>query len=105
MNEHQAVTRGIKHWGLDSYSNILPRIKFGVTGQRSSSQFPNDFIPPSVVCKAISFEERNNLKDFLFPPQKRKVKSQHTKHDFTSPSLQSSLSCQTHAFFANAHIF
>lgn len=29
--EHQAVTRGIKHWGLGGYSNILPRIKFGVT--------------------------------------------------------------------------
>jgi len=40
MNEHQAVTRGIKHWGLSGYSNILPRIKFGVTGQESSPQSP-----------------------------------------------------------------
>jgi hypothetical protein len=38
--EHQAVTRGIKHWGLSGYSNILPRIKFGVTGQESSPQSP-----------------------------------------------------------------
>ena len=40
MNQHQAVTRGIKHWGLSGYSNILPRIKFGVTGQESSPQSP-----------------------------------------------------------------
>jgi hypothetical protein len=33
-----AITRDIKHWGLSGYSNILPRIKFGVTGQVSSSQ-------------------------------------------------------------------
>jgi hypothetical protein len=39
-NEHQAVTRGIKHWGLSGYPNILPRIKFGVTGQESSPQSP-----------------------------------------------------------------
>jgi len=38
--EHQAVTRGIKHWGLGGYTNILPRIKFGVTGQESSPQSP-----------------------------------------------------------------
>lgn len=36
----QLVTRGIKHWGLGGYSNILPRIKFGVTGQESSPQSP-----------------------------------------------------------------
>ena len=40
MNEHQQLTRGIKHWGLGGYSNILPRIKFGVTGQDSSPQSP-----------------------------------------------------------------
>ena len=34
------VTRGIKHWGLGGYANILPRIKFGITGQVSSPQFP-----------------------------------------------------------------
>ena len=33
-----AITRGIKHWGLGGYLNFLPRIKFGVTGQESSSQ-------------------------------------------------------------------
>jgi len=38
--EHQAVTRGIKHWGLSDYLIILPRIKFGVTGQESSPQSP-----------------------------------------------------------------
>jgi hypothetical protein len=36
MNKAQHTTRGIKHWGLSGYSNILPRIKFGVTGQESS---------------------------------------------------------------------
>ena len=30
MNKGQLVTRGIKHWGLSGYANILPRIKFGV---------------------------------------------------------------------------
>lgn len=40
MNEGQRLTRGIKHWGLGGYSNFLPRIKFGVTGQESSPQSP-----------------------------------------------------------------
>ena len=39
-NEHQPLTSGIKHWGLSDYSSILPRIKFGVTGQESSPQSP-----------------------------------------------------------------
>ena len=38
--EHQAVTRGIKHWGLSGYSSVLLRFKFGVTGQESSPQSP-----------------------------------------------------------------
>ncbi len=33
-------TRGIKHWGLSVYASILPRIKFGVTGQDCRPQFP-----------------------------------------------------------------
>jgi len=33
-------TSGIKHWGLSGYSSVLPRIKFGVTGQDSSPQSP-----------------------------------------------------------------
>jgi len=33
-------TCGIKHWGLNGYANILPRIKFGVTGQESSPHSP-----------------------------------------------------------------
>jgi hypothetical protein len=45
-------TRGIKHWGISGYAIILPRIKFGVTGQDSSSETPNDFIPPTVVPHA-----------------------------------------------------
>ncbi|MDO9153238.1 MAG: hypothetical protein Q7U47_05950 [Paludibacter sp.] len=36
----QLVTSGIKPWGLCGYANILPRIKFGVTGQGSSPQSP-----------------------------------------------------------------
>lgn len=40
MNNGQQVTRGIKHWGLSGYSDILPRIKFCVTGQESSPQSP-----------------------------------------------------------------
>ncbi len=38
--KHDCPTRGIKHWGLSGYSNILPRIKFSVTGQESSPQSP-----------------------------------------------------------------
>jgi len=37
---HESLTRGIKHWGLSGYASILPRIKFGVTGQESSPQSP-----------------------------------------------------------------
>jgi hypothetical protein len=36
----QCITSGIKHWGLGGYARILPRIKFGVTGQDSSPQSP-----------------------------------------------------------------
>lgn len=39
-NNGQLPTRGIKHWGSSGYSSILPRIKFGVTGQDSSPQSP-----------------------------------------------------------------
>ncbi len=38
--EGQRLTSGIKHWGLSGYSSILPRVKFGVTGQESSPQSP-----------------------------------------------------------------
>ena len=38
--EHQPLTSGIKHWGLSGYASVLPRIKFGVTGQVSSPQSP-----------------------------------------------------------------
>jgi hypothetical protein len=39
-NNGQRTTRGIKHWGLSGYFSVLPRIKFGVTGQESSPQSP-----------------------------------------------------------------
>jgi len=39
-NKRQCTTRGIKHWGLSGYASILPRIKFGVTGQDISPQSP-----------------------------------------------------------------
>ena len=38
--ENQPITSGIKHWGLSGYTSVLPRIKFGVTGQDSSPQSP-----------------------------------------------------------------
>ena len=37
---NETLTRGIKHWGLSGYSSILPRTKFGVSGQESSPQSP-----------------------------------------------------------------
>ena len=37
---NETPTRGIKHWGLIGYSSVLPRIKFGVSGQDSSPQSP-----------------------------------------------------------------
>jgi len=40
MNNALAITSGIKHWGLSGYSSVLPRIKFGVTRQESSTQSP-----------------------------------------------------------------
>ena len=40
MKDNQCTTHGIKHWGLGGYASILPRIKFGVTGQESSPQSP-----------------------------------------------------------------
>ncbi len=47
--KHEPVTRGIKHWGLGGYSIILPRIKFGVTGQVSNPQSPT----VSYVCQEV----------------------------------------------------
>ncbi len=38
--EIHSTTRGKKHWGLSGYSNILPRMKFGLSGQESSPQSP-----------------------------------------------------------------
>ena len=38
--ENQPITSGINHWGLSSCASVLPRIKFGVTGQESSPQSP-----------------------------------------------------------------
>ena len=38
--ERQPITVGIKHWCISGYAGILPRIKFGVTGQESSPQSP-----------------------------------------------------------------
>jgi len=37
---NETLTSGIKHWGLSGYASLLPRIKFGVTGQDSSPQSP-----------------------------------------------------------------
>ncbi len=37
---NETPTSGIKHWGFSGYSSVLPRIKFGVTGQDSSPQSP-----------------------------------------------------------------
>ncbi len=60
------VTHGIKHWGLSGYSNNLPRIKFGVTRQVSSPQFPTisycnplsaSANNPSLMPESISYEK------------------------------------------------
>ena len=51
MNEnHERTTRGIKHWGLSGYLSVLPRIKFGVTGQESSPQSPTISYRHSLGC-------------------------------------------------------
>jgi hypothetical protein len=39
-NKLRTPKRGLKQWGLSGYFSILPRIKFGVTGQVSSPQSP-----------------------------------------------------------------
>jgi len=52
----QLVTSGIKHWGLGGYSSVLPRIKFGVTGQDSSPQSPTiSYRQPlaNITCKQL----------------------------------------------------
>jgi len=56
--EHQAVTSGIKHWGLGGYAKFLPRIKFGVTGQDSSPQSPTiSYRRPLAATREESFVE------------------------------------------------
>ena len=62
--EHQPLTSGIKHWGLSGYSSILPRIKFGVTGQDSSPQSPTiSYRQPLLtrLKKKKTEFDRNNL--------------------------------------------
>lgn len=49
-NNGQRTTSGIKHWGLSGYANILPRIKFGVTGQESSPQSPTISYRQTLAC-------------------------------------------------------
>jgi len=54
-----AITRGIKHWGLSGYSNILPRIRFGVTGQESNPQSPTiSYRHPLAVIKQEAANEK-----------------------------------------------
>jgi len=50
MQNYAPITRGIIHWGLSGYSSILPRIKFGVTGQESSPQSPTISYRHRRVC-------------------------------------------------------
>jgi len=38
--EHQAVTSGIKHWGLSGYSSVLPRFKVRNGGYGRSPYSP-----------------------------------------------------------------
>ncbi len=62
---HERTTRGIKHWGLSGYSNILPRIKFGVTGQESSPQSPTiSYRQPSDCLKTTLLTILQNLLTF-----------------------------------------
>ena len=59
--EHQPLTSGIKHWGLSGYASVLPRVKFGVTGQDSSPQSPTISyrrpLPPSVKKENLNLRE------------------------------------------------
>jgi len=68
LKEHQAVTSGIKHWGLSGYSSVLPRIKFGVTGQDSSPQSPTISYrrPLAVTLKRHSKTNTNDIEQMNF---------------------------------------
>jgi hypothetical protein len=57
LSAEYLTTRGIKHWGLSGYSNILPRIKFGVTGQESSPQSPTISYRHPSDCLITPFEK------------------------------------------------
>lgn len=61
----QCITSGIKHWGLSGYSSVLPRIKFGVTGQVCSPQSPTiSYRRPLCNILTDKFEQRYlNLKN------------------------------------------
>jgi len=63
-NEHQLPTSGIKHWGLSGYSSVLPRIKFGVTGQFSSPQSPT-FHTANVSNKPGKRQIQRNMEGFI----------------------------------------
>ena len=55
--EHQAVTSGIKHWGLCGYTSVLPRIKFSVTRQDSSPQSPTISYRRPLAAIMIAFKK------------------------------------------------
>jgi len=63
MKDNQCTTHGIKHWGLGGYASILPRIKFGVTGQESSPQSPTISYRQTLAVIIPATEIRGN--DFL----------------------------------------
>ena len=69
-------------------------LTFAVTRQVSALN-PALRIPPNVVCNPDT-EKINRLM--------RKCDATAQKQEFVSPSLQSSLRCQTHAFFATARL-
>ena len=58
---NERTTRGIKHWGLGIYSSILPRIKFGVSGQASSPQTPTISYRQPFSGKQIETLNRYNI--------------------------------------------
>jgi hypothetical protein len=86
MNKAQQLTSGIKHWGLSGYSSVLPRIKFGVTGQDSSPQSPTiSYRHPLAFIVKTETDDRMT-KEFLLHKDKRREPHRTVKHIWFLPT-------------------
>ena len=104
MINNRRITSGIKHWGLSGYANILPHIKFGVTGQYSSPQSPTiSYRQPLAFIVKRRSRQIDNIKFATKRQENENGKCHHTKQHICKPHKPTrNQSLQKSCFLANA---